>query len=80
MKGDNMIKGQRVKVIATRTLSPWGREVYGTVYGTDTDGTIAIEVEGEQLGHECRLARDPVPAKNGWWFMADEVQELPGIS
>ena len=65
--------GDRVKIRPDCTSCPWKVNPIGRILYLDDDGTAAVEMDGEKLGHRCLGGGYVGEAENGWWF---EVAEL----
>ena len=65
--------GDPVKINPTVTFCPWKDKPTGKILRIDDDGTAAVEMDGEKLGHRCLGGGYVGEAENGWWF---EVAEL----
>jgi len=72
--------GDRVKISPIITSCPWMGKPTGKILFIDEYGTVAVEVEGEKLGHSCSICSSgEVMADNGWWFEQKELELIKEI-
>lgn len=73
--------GSRVKIVPKEThlAIEWMKEaeLFGRVLAPiEEDGTVAIEVEGVKMGHNCSFSKYNIKTNNGWWFLPNELEEI----